>query len=91
MLDMLERKAIIVVFANVEDILLTNTVRLHILPLKNHLLNNAADLPELIGRASERLQTVRRQDWRYPSNVHLEHGHLSGTTPSEILFGKVTG
>jgi hypothetical protein len=60
MLPLLDRKAITVVFANVEDILLTNTVRSQVFILHFQQCSSIpADLHELAGRTPEGVPIVR--------------------------------
>jgi hypothetical protein len=59
MLPLLSRKEVTVVFANIEDILLTNTVSYNKPLLKFTLSEVATDSDELSGGKTERVSTVR--------------------------------
>lgn len=64
MIPLLDTKAITVVFANVEDILLTNTVRHSLLStLSPASLTMALDFLQLLGRATKRLSVIYRSNW----------------------------
>jgi hypothetical protein len=65
----LGEKATTVIFANIEDILLTNTV----LPPHPSLLamtNSLVDIPFCSRRTSERLSTLYRPHWRCSGGSH---------------------
>jgi actin cytoskeleton-regulatory complex protein PAN1 len=58
LVPVLEPKAVTVIFANVEDILLTNTVRQRNTRINQTWINKSLDIPELTGAASARVQTL---------------------------------
>jgi len=76
MLALLSTKEITVVFANIEDLLLINTVGLSM--DFGTYANRPLELCQLSRRASEGLPIVHRQDWRHSISTFTEHGCLYG-------------
>lgn len=86
LLELLDQKATTVVFANIEDILLCNTVSMcdNIITLSN----DATDLPQRTGRKAEGLSALHDLHWRYIANAHREYGRLYGIDCRS--FGRTT-
>lgn len=77
---MLDPKAITVIFANIEDILLINTVCFQCFSLHRSCLSKCVclDVSKLIGGATKGLPLVYRQNRRYSEGAHVQHGLLHG-------------
>lgn len=78
---MLDDKSTTVIFANVEDILLCNTVRARSFHPTHMSQLACVDVPQLSGSTAKRLPAVHRPDRRHSGRAYGRHGGVHGPSP----------